>query len=174
MILLDSQEYVWVRRQVNDYRTAMYPLDALEDPHWDNVSGGSRITQTQDFIFGYVICNAMLKGELAHFGLHGPCPHRIKVCVLKKDNPEVIEKLIQIVGRQPRRFSNRRKHHCITDIMDILGNQESPMTREKLLEVLENRGHSESAMVNAIKKDSRIIKERDPDNRRSWIYGLKK
>jgi hypothetical protein len=165
--------YVWVRRQAGDYKKAKYHFGSLENPHWDTVSGGIQINMPQAYIFGYVMCNEIIEGELAHSGIHGPCPHRIKVCVVKSDNsPDVINKLIEIAGGQPKRYTSKRKHNCITDIMDILGKQNAPMSRKKLLEELEYRGHRESTMVSAIKKSARILREQDPNNRRSWIYSL--
>jgi hypothetical protein len=95
---------VVVRRQWNDYRTANYSLDALTAVRWDFVSGGVKARTPQPFIHAVVLCDAMLEGELAHSGSHGPCPHKIKVCVVKKDNdPEVFAELIARAGPKPLR-----------------------------------------------------------------------
>ena len=92
---MENKQYVWVRRQFNDYRDAKYELDAFESPHWDTMSGGVNAIALQPFIHGYVMCNEMIEGELAHSGTHGPCPHRIKVCVVKKVNdPDVYNYLL--------------------------------------------------------------------------------
>jgi len=77
---------VVVRRQWNDWREAKYRFDQLEDPHWSYTCGGICVPAPRAFIHAYVICTAMVEGELAHSGTHGSCPHRIKVCVVKKAN----------------------------------------------------------------------------------------
>lgn len=67
-------------------------------------SGGINQMAPQPFIHGYVMCDGMLSGELAHSCAHGRRPHRIKVCVVKKANtPEVFKRLLEIAGPKPKR-----------------------------------------------------------------------
>lgn len=40
-------------------------------------------------------------GEIAHSGVHGRCPHNIKVCVTKTDNVGLWDQLIALVGEKP-------------------------------------------------------------------------
>ncbi len=95
---------VWVRRQWNDYRKAQYRLRDLQGAHWDWTSGGVNVPAPQPFMHGYVWCNGMLGGELAHSCAHGPGPHRIQVCVVKKDNTAaVIAQLERQAGPRPPR-----------------------------------------------------------------------
>jgi hypothetical protein len=58
----------------------------------------------------YVMCDGMIDGELAHSCSHGPPPHDIKVCLLKKDNrgvwPIVELALANTAKRMPRQESN--------------------------------------------------------------------
>ena len=77
---------VWVRRQMNDWRGAEYRLEDVDNPQWDRVSGGVQIRAPRYLLYGYVEGDGMLQGEVAHSGVHGPHPHRIKVCILKVDN----------------------------------------------------------------------------------------
>ena len=94
---------VWVRRQWNDWRRALYRLADLEDVHWTDLSGGTRAPAPRYFLHGYVWCDGMLEGELAHSGMHGQCPHHVKVCVIKKDNqPATIRRLMEQAGPEPR------------------------------------------------------------------------
>ena len=92
-----SGPVVKVRRQWNDYRIAIFDIDKVTGLHWDNESGGVHATAPQYFVHGYVMCNAMISGELAHSCSHGEGPHRIKVCLTKKGNeaiwPEIMERL---------------------------------------------------------------------------------
>lgn len=97
---------LWIRRQWNDWRIAKVSFDNLEDPHWDTFSGGVFQEAPQPFIHGYVWC-CDVQGEIAHSCAHGEGPHRIKVCVVKKDNdPKVFDELLDWVGPKPRK---RRK-----------------------------------------------------------------
>jgi hypothetical protein len=53
-------------------------------------------------VYGYVMCDAMLDGELAHSGVHGDCPHRIKVVVVAKDNSTaVMRRVRELAGPKP-------------------------------------------------------------------------
>jgi hypothetical protein len=93
---------VTVRREWNDWRKASYRLADLEGVHWSQITGGVGVPVPQPFIHGYVSCDQMLEGELAHSGSHGPCPHRIKVCIVKADNePAVFRRLVQQAGPKP-------------------------------------------------------------------------
>lgn len=81
-----DEEAVWVRRQWNDWREAAYPLSAIEDLHWSDLSGGARSRAPRPFLHGYVWCDGMLEGDLGHSCAHGAGPHRIKVCITRKSN----------------------------------------------------------------------------------------
>ena len=78
-----------VKRQWNDWRTARYYLDDIDNLHWSDVSGGLQQIANRPYVHGYVGCDGMIDGELAHSGQHGPCPHWIKICILKKYNKKV-------------------------------------------------------------------------------------
>ncbi len=93
---------VWVRRQHNDHCKARYHLDDIRGVAWDRLSGGVQAKAPQYLLHGYVDCNGMLEGEVAHAGVHGPCPHSIKVCILKVDNdPGVYLLLAERAGERP-------------------------------------------------------------------------
>ena len=63
------------------------------------MSGGVKARARREFIHGYVWCNAALDGSVAHSCRHGEGPHRIKVCVVKKDNTlSVFARLTQLAG----------------------------------------------------------------------------
>ncbi len=77
---------VWVRRQFNSRKHAAYRLAEVSEWHWSNMSGGIVRRANRHYLHGYVWCDAMIAGKLAHTCQHGPPPHRIKVCVTKKGN----------------------------------------------------------------------------------------
>jgi hypothetical protein len=90
-----------VRRQPTDWRIAQYDRRQVSGLHWSNVSGGVNATLTRQFVHGYVNCDAMISGELAHSCSHGPPPHQILVCVLKKDNKVIWPEIEREVGPRP-------------------------------------------------------------------------
>ena len=81
-----SEQTVKVRRQWNDHRIATYRIADVHGLHWSEMSGGINARAPREFLSGYVLCDEMLGGELAHSCRHGRPPHQIKVCVTKKDN----------------------------------------------------------------------------------------
>ena len=55
----------------------------------------------QYFIHAYVMCDSY-EGELPHSCQHGEGPHRIKVCIIKKDNdPNIFKEIKSIIGVRP-------------------------------------------------------------------------
>ena len=77
---------LWVRRQFDDHRHAAYRITDMGGLHWSNRSGGVQHRANRHYLHGYVWCDGMIAGELAHSCRHGPGPHRIKVCITKIDN----------------------------------------------------------------------------------------
>jgi hypothetical protein len=73
-----------VRRQPGDWRIAEYHWKDVRDLHWTSTSGGVRASLPHLYVHGYVMCDAMIRGELAHSCEHGPPPHEIRVCITKQ------------------------------------------------------------------------------------------
>ncbi len=87
---------VYVRRHPNDWQTATYNLSDISGLHWDYVSGGVGRRTSHETLFGYVMCDGAVDGEVAHSCRHGRGPHNIKVCLMKgmnKDNWPAIAEL---------------------------------------------------------------------------------
>jgi hypothetical protein len=114
---MDTQKTVVVRRQWNDWRNATYRLTDLQDVHWDYLSGGVRASAPWPVLSAYVICDAALEGEVAHSGLHGACPHRIKVAIIQKDNARDVVALLraQTGPKPPSLAALRRKERSVRD-----------------------------------------------------------
>ncbi len=93
---------VQVRRDWNDHRVGRVQWSDLENPRWDTVAGGTQVESRQPFIYAYVSCDKV-RGDIAHSCTHGPPPHNIKVCLMKRDNSrDVWNRLIQIAGPDRR------------------------------------------------------------------------
>jgi hypothetical protein len=93
---------VTVRRHWKDWQTDVVDLRDLEDLRWASISGGAHVPSPHPFIHGYVNCEKV--PNVAHSGIHGTCPHRIKVCIVKKDQePSIYRALLEIAGPKPKR-----------------------------------------------------------------------
>ena len=100
---VDMEGLITVARQPGDGRLAEYEAGAVHDLHWDNMTGGVMAWTPfkQQMVFGYVFCDAMDSGELAHSCSHGPPPHWIKVCIMKQYNKDCWPLVLDIVGPRP-------------------------------------------------------------------------
>lgn len=95
----EAGEFVWVRRQINDWRLAKYRLEDVNGLHWDRVKPGPK-APPQQLLTCQVSCEDAVEGELSHTGSHGPHPHEIKVHIVKKDNdPKIYARLVQQAGK---------------------------------------------------------------------------
>ena len=176
--------FVIVRRQPSDYRTAKYLISSFESPHWDTVSGGIRITLfNQQFIYGYVQCTDAVEGEVAHSGEHGiddhgPCPHRIKVCALRKDNEDVYGILLEMAGPNPNPKPSKpvQGSTCKKEIFSILADKQG-MRGVALINKLLKMGYSESyikAVLKRLSRNNQIILIQDPEDKRYNFYKIHK
>jgi len=92
---------VRIRRQWDDHRIGAVRWSELSNVHWDSVSGGTQAQSPEPYIHAYVWCNKV-KGTIAHSCIHGPGPHNIKVCLVRKDNSkEVWNRALDLAGPRP-------------------------------------------------------------------------
>jgi len=89
-----SEPTVKVRRQWNDDNIATYRVSDVSGLHMSDVSGGIEARANREYLCGYVACDAALEGAVSHSCAHGQGPHRIKVCIVKKDNATRIYHLL--------------------------------------------------------------------------------
>jgi len=87
---------VVVRRRCGDKQRAIYRVEDIAGLHMQEVNGA---VAKRSELHGYVWCNALLQGELAHECARGSGAHRLKVCVLRKDNPPAVyQQLLDRIG----------------------------------------------------------------------------
>jgi hypothetical protein len=107
---------VWVRRQFHQRESAAYDLADIEGWHQSDTSGGKHAKANRRYWHGYVWCNAMLEGSVAHSCTHGPPPHRIKVCITRTRNEEAwpaILRVAEITVAEERMRGNRSR--CVRE-----------------------------------------------------------
>ena len=99
---VSDTELVSVRRNWNSWEVAQVYDGEVSNPLWDLESGGVRASSPEALIYGYVWCDAIVSGSIAHSCLHGTAPHSIKICILRKDNPpRIYNHFIALVGPKP-------------------------------------------------------------------------
>lgn len=137
---------VKVRRQPGDWRLADYRLSDVKRLRWDDIGGGMQ-RRSQWHVYGYVMCDGMLSGKIGHSCIHGPAPHRIKVCVTKKYNEAVWPMIAEKVGEKPKpRGCNWRKRLKAKRRRDrlrrrMLVKQAKQMERDRVQPVLNAEEH---------------------------------
>jgi len=97
-----GKELVSVRRQWNSWEVAQVNVGEVNNPIWDVESGGVKATAPDALIYGYIWCDAIVSGSIAHSCLHGTAAHSIKICILRQDNsPRIFNHFLSIVGPKP-------------------------------------------------------------------------
>src|SRR5262249_25002535 len=101
----ESTSVISVRRQWNNRRIGTVRFEEIEDLHWENISGDVYMLRPRFFVHGYVYCDK-ITGDIAHSCFNATAAHRIKVCVLKKDNLTAWDKVLSQVGSNPQNTQN--------------------------------------------------------------------
>lgn len=97
-----ATELVSVRRAWNSWEVAEVYVGDVTNPLWDVVGGGVKETPPEALIYGYIWCDAIVSGSIAHSCLHGTAPHSIKVCILRRDNsPRIYNHFLALAGPKP-------------------------------------------------------------------------
>jgi hypothetical protein len=87
-----GEDLVWVRRHATDWRQASYRLADLIGRPWTDAldrPGAGRL-------YAHVWCDAMQDGEPLHPCQEATAPHRISVCILRRDNEPLFEHLLRL------------------------------------------------------------------------------
>jgi hypothetical protein len=95
----ENESTLTVRRQWNNRKQAVYRFEDVCDLHWSQRSGGILRRANRFYVHGYVMCDQMIAGRVAHSCKHGEGPHRIKVCVIKKLNIKMWDQILVAVGK---------------------------------------------------------------------------
>jgi len=82
---------VRIQSEWNGWHAAEVKLDDLEAIHWLQPTGAPH-----PLLHAYVSCACLASGDIPHDRGRTPCPHRIRVCVLKRHVvPSVYAELAQ-------------------------------------------------------------------------------
>jgi len=131
---------VWVRRQFNGKRRrAAYRLADVSGLHWSSRSGGKKRRANRPYLHGYVWCDAMIVGAVAHSCRHGPPPHRIKVCLTRIDNKTIWREIERAaLGADAKRdFETGRSRRTIAQSVSERTRSNTPMANASTLSLPE-------------------------------------
>lgn len=103
----DNDPVVHVRRQWNDQYEGTVRQSQISGLHWTCESGGINAVAPRAFLHGYVWCTDVV-GSISHSCRHGPPPHAIKVCVVKKSNRQVWDRLLAMATAEQERRQARQ------------------------------------------------------------------
>ena len=85
----DGEILVRVRRQWNGKKIATVRVADLRGFHWSQYGAGHKWrfggVAPQPFLHAFTLCT-QVEGDIGHSCQHGPPPHKIKVCITRKDN----------------------------------------------------------------------------------------
>ena len=86
----NNELIVYVRRHWADHLVGAVRVSSLDGLHMDSKSGGNKrgfgVVAPRPFLHGYIQCTDVITGAVGHSCRHGPPPHRIKVCIVQRDN----------------------------------------------------------------------------------------
>jgi hypothetical protein len=98
---LAPETVIHVRREWKSRRIGEVRFGDIDDLHWARTSGGTGHRSPFIMMYGYILCDRLVAGTLAHSCVHGEVPHRIKIVVVKKDNPKgIVAALMAPLGPQ--------------------------------------------------------------------------
>ena len=98
---MDNDFLVTVCRHPGDWHAAEYRMSDIHSLRWSQITGGVKRRTPYPMVMGYVRCDGMVSGELAHSCDHGPPPHSVKVCLIRKYNQPHWGKILEFVGPKP-------------------------------------------------------------------------
>jgi hypothetical protein len=110
----EAELFVWVRRQWNDRKIGKVRFRDLDGFHWSQYGSGHRFRfggiAPQPFLHAFMPCTSLVEGSVGHTCRHGPPPHKIKVCITRKDNRWGFDFLESLAEPRLSLQSVRRKH----------------------------------------------------------------
>lgn len=159
----NDEEIVWVRRQPGDYRMAKYKVSDIKKLHWSDISGGVKAQLDQNYLCCYVRCDELIDGNIAHSCAHGEGPHRIKVCVIKSDNSELLyKKLAELAGTRSKPQPQKIKCKTVA-ILYVKISPEDLVSEDDLLNMLVFDGYDRKSAFYTLRmlaaRGGRLIKK---------------
>lgn len=149
---------VHIKRELKDHGGATIKLSDIHGLKWSRISGGRKIRTAYPYIYGYIIPDNIISGEVACSGTHN-YENGMKILILEKENKDIYPKLLDIVGERPT--TNLRAEGqppCTKKILLIL-NERGPLKRKDISQELLDLGYFQKTIcgaLNRLKKDNKI------------------
>lgn len=146
---LTGNELIYVTRSKGDYKSATVKLKNLSDFHWGTTSGGARVYTGNYNLYAYMYCNEIEEGEIGHSGIHGPCPHYIKVYISKGSNEKYFKYMSEEAGKKPEN-PNKNALGTTVRVREIVSEQPG-ITAVEVASILEKEGIAKKTVQNSIR-----------------------
>jgi len=146
---LTGNELIYVTRVIGDYKTATVKLKNLSEFHWGTISGGVKVYKGTYNLYAYMYCNEIEDGVIGHSGIHGPCPHYIKVCISKKSNEKYFKYMSEKAGEKPENPNKNAKG--TTERIRKIVSEQPGITAVEVASILEKEGIAKKTVQNSIK-----------------------
>ncbi len=140
--------YVNVKRQPGDYRIGKVLLGDIYNVHWDNTSGGVH-AKSSDVLYGYIYCDKLVSGEVAHSCEHGDRPHYIKVFIPMKDNDKgVINQLKAMADSNGKRRIYKKSINFSDAVREIVAKNPG-ITPKEIYPLIPNSNLNDQKSIDA-------------------------
>ncbi len=156
------EQYVWVVRHKGDWKKGKVKLSDVKNLRWDDISGGIRKYTGTCELYGYIWCNQIIEGEIGHSGIHGPCPHNIKVLIQKCDNDNgIYNDLAAEADKNSKKFSDNSERIGAADIIREIVREQQGILATEVAKILEKDFTKEDVQktIRYLKKNE--FKEKD-------------
>ena len=146
---MTGNELISVTRSKGDYKSATVKINNLDGFHWDTTSGGARVYTGTYNLYAYMSCDKIEKGEIGHSGIHGPCPHNIKVYISKGSNEKYFNYIARGAGEKPEN-PNKNALGTAVKIRKLISNQPG-ITAADVANILADEGVSKKTVQNMVR-----------------------
>lgn len=169
---------VCIKRTHNSYNEDEICIDEIENPHWDNISGGVQRRQYGYSLYGYIPYQLAMQLNISCSGRHNKNGNSAKVLIIKPDyNSEYYEgykALCTEAGEKPKLPQKHPLGTPPTTQMIISLLSDGPLTRGEIKNKLSDLGYytNYGQAINRLKASDKIECQGSP-NSKFQIISLK-
>jgi hypothetical protein len=143
-------ELIVVSRHKIDHKKASVKIENLRDFRWDTTSGGAKVYTGTIGLYADMTCTDLEDGKIGHSGIHGKCPHNIKVYIPKQQNKKYYSLLAEKAGDRPEN-PNKNAFGTADRIRDIVS--ENPgITTVEVANMLKKDGVKKETVQNSVRR----------------------
>lgn len=151
---MTGEELIVVTRHKIDHKVGRVKFENLGGFRWDTTSGGANVYAGTIGLYAYMTCTDLEDGEIGHSGIHGKCPHDIKVYIPKGPNKKYYRFLAEEAGPKPE--NPNKKALGTTERVRKIVEEKPGITAVEVADILEKDGVRRKTVKNSIRYLKRI------------------